>query len=110
MAVDRLPEKNNTYFVGWDDELNGETYTVILGADYWNGKEFEVDEPDEAKVGAQPHWWLEEVEVKNISSNLLVSGNEVTFCTCGNPSKEGNCYFKGDEELIYECCDCGKQV
>ena len=30
------------------------------------------------------------------------------YCTCGNPSKEGNCYFEGDEDLVYQCADCGK--
>jgi hypothetical protein len=32
------------------------------------------------------------------------------YCTCGNPSKEGSCYFEGDENLIYQCGDCGKVV
>ncbi len=32
------------------------------------------------------------------------------FCTCGNPSGEGNIDFVGDEELIYKCCDCNKIV
>ena len=33
-----------------------------------------------------------------------------SFCTCGNPSGEGDCHFEGDEKLIYLCADCGKQV
>jgi hypothetical protein len=34
----------------------------------------------------------------------------VEFCTCGNPSGEGNIQMVNYEELLYFCCDCGKQV
>lgn len=40
----------------------------------------------------------------------FVSNNEVTFCTCGNPSGEGNIQMVNDEDLLYFCCDCEKQV
>ena len=39
-----------------------------------------------------------------------VSVNEVEFCTCGNPSGEGNIQMVNDEEMLYFCCDCNKQV
>jgi len=41
--------------------------------------------------------------------NKILDKDE-SYCTCGNPSKEGNCHFEGDENLIYCCADCGKQV
>ena len=36
--------------------------------------------------------------------------DEDKYCTCGNPSKQGNVHFEGDEELIYICDDCGKRA
>ena len=40
----------------------------------------------------------------------LLGVNEVEFCTCGNPSGEGNIQMVNDEEMLFFCCDCGKQV
>lgn len=50
-----------------------------------------------------------ESEVKKLNL-LAVSVNEVEFCTCGNPSGEGNIQMVNDEEMLYFCCDCNKQV
>ena len=35
---------------------------------------------------------------------------ENKYCTCGNPSKMGDCHFEDDENLIYCCVDCGKEL
>lgn len=48
--------------------------------------------------------------VKNSVVLADVIVNEVEFCTCGNPSGEGNIQMVNDEELLYFCCDCNKQV
>ena len=47
---------------------------------------------------------------KNSVGLADVSVNEVEFCTCGNPSGEGNIQMINNEELLYFCCDCNKQV
>jgi len=53
-----------------------------------------------------PTW---ELYLEDLYSQLSdLSEGEEEHCSCGNPSGEGNCSFKGDEELIYECSDCGK--
>lgn len=31
------------------------------------------------------------------------------LCQCGNPSKEGIVKIVNEENLLYFCCDCGKQ-
>lgn len=54
---------------------------------------------------------LDKVEIAFLLAFL--GGDIVTneqYCTCGNPSKQGNIRFEGDEKLVYECIDCGKTV
>jgi hypothetical protein len=54
---------------------------------------------------------ITEIEAKNLLLCLFgVSVNEVEFCTCGNPSGEGNIQMVNDEEMLYSCCDCNNQV
>lgn len=50
---------------------------------------------------------ITETEAQNLLLGLF-GVNEVEFCTCGNPSGEGNIQMD-DEEMLYFCCDCGKQ-
>ena len=52
--------------------------------------------------------WLE-AKIEALSQHDVIK-NEVEFCTCGNPSGEGNIQMVNDEELLYFCCDCNKQV
>lgn len=63
--------------------------------DWWNNMDDEINE---------------EIinEIENIIKKRL--DNELEFCICGNPSEKGNCYFKNNETLIYECIDCGKEI
>lgn len=65
----------------------------------------------------KPHknlYAIDKCEFDSIATEILglfdVSVNEVEFCTCGNPSGEGNIQMVNDEELLYFCCDCNKQV
>lgn len=52
---------------------------------------------------------LDELAGKTDSIDL-VSNAERTFCTCGNPSGEGNIKMINNEYLLYFCSDCGKQA
>lgn len=56
--------------------------------------------------------WLENFIINSLPNGEASSENEQRekFCTCGNPSKQGEIYFEGDEKLIYICVDCRKQV
>lgn len=57
--------------------------------------------------------------VNRKANSVVVSDNDIesflsmpiaTCCACGNPSGEGYVHFRGDEELVYICVDCEKEL
>jgi hypothetical protein len=82
-CAERLPEKDDCYYTGWNDKFDDNEFLMIAGANLWQGNDFDTN--DDGIEGIQPDIWLEPVsdaylftkeELEKLLTDAFINGKK----------------------------------